>query len=294
MDTYDGKKLHVNIWDEVKVPKGAVLIAHGMAEHSGRYDDFAKYLNLAGYIVVAEDERGNGKTVQTPGVVYGDSFHETLEDKRMLINYITAEYGLKTFLFGHSYGSFIAQEFLEHYSRKIVGVVLSGTSFIKTAQTTLGLIVAAVQRSLFGSTKPAKFIAKTSFGAYEKKFEKTPNCWLTRDKHEVAKYQADPMCGQVMSLGFYHSFFKHAQTLYGYAAGRIRKDIPILIAGGSEDPVSNFAKGAKKLYDFYNELGLDVTMKIYDGARHEILNEKNKTEVYSDVLEFIDEAFKRS
>ncbi len=294
-DTFDGKKLFVNLWDDVKVPKGAVLIAHGMAEHSGRYDDFAKYLNMAGYIVVADDERGHGQTAEKKGVVDGDSFYQTVEDKRMLVEYISSEYGLKTFLFGHSYGSFISQAFLEAYSRKIVGATLCGTTFIKNPQTTSGLIVSAFQKSWFGADKPAKLIAKLSFGEYDKKFEeRTPDCWLSRDKHEVAKYQEDPFCGQIMSLGFYHSFFKHANALYGEAAKSIRKDIPILIAVGNGDPVSSFAKGAKKLYNFYEELGLDVSLKIYDGARHELLNETNKTEVYSDVLEFIEEAFKRS
>lgn len=294
-DTFDGKKLYVNVWDEVKVPKGAVLIAHGMAEHSARYGDFAKYLNMAGYIVVADDERGHGLTAEKKGVVDGDGFYQTVEDKHMLVEYIASEYGLKTFLFGHSYGSFISQAFLEAYSRKIIGATLCGTTYIKNPQTAVGLITAALQKSWFGADKPAKFIAKMSFGEYEKKFaEKTPGCWLSRDRHEVAKYQEDPFCGQIMSLGFYHSFFRHANALYGEAAASIRKDIPIMIAAGGSDPVSAFAKGAKKLYNFYSELGLDVTIKIYDGARHELLNETNKTEVYSDVLEFIDEAFKRS
>lgn len=294
-DTFDGKKLHVNIWDEVKVPKGAVLIAHGMAEHSERYDEFANYLNMAGYVVVADDERGHGLTAEVKGVVDGDSFYQTVEDKRTLVEFITNEYGLKTFLFGHSYGSFISQAFLESYSRKIVGAALCGTTYIKNPQTSLGLIVAKFQESWFGADKPAKLIAKLSFGEYDKKFEEgTPDCWLSRDKDSVKKYQDDPYCGQIMSLGFYTSFFKHANALYGEAAANIRKDLPILIAVGSADPVSAFAKDAKKLYNFYEELGLDVNLKIYEGARHELLNETNKTEVYGDVLDFIEEAFKRS
>lgn len=295
MDTFDGKKLYVNIWDDVKVPKGAVLIAHGMAEHSARYDEFAKYLNMAGFVVVADDERGHGLTAEKKGVVDGDSYAETVEDKRMLVDFITAEYGLKTFLFGHSYGSSVSQGFLELYSRKIVGAVLCGTTYFKNPLTASGLIMAAFQKSWFGADKPAKLIAKLSFGEYEKKFEeRTPDCWLSRDKDAVAKYRQDPFCGQIMSLGFYYSFFKHVNALYGDAAKNIRKDIPVLIAVGDRDPVSRFGKDAKKLYDFYDGLGLDVTLKIYEGARHELLNETNKTEVYSDFLEFIEEAFKRS
>ena len=295
LDTFDGKIMHVSVWDEVENKLGAVVISHGMSEHTERYDDFAKFLNKEGYIVLAEDHRGHKyNSAGEKGVVDGDSFNQTVEDIKTVVEYTKATYAVDVVLLGHSYGSFLSQRFLELYSDKVRACVLSGTAYMRNPLVGVGKVIANVQKVLCGAEKTGYLIDKMSFGAYNKPFEAQGQqfAWLSRDKEQVAKYEADEYCGYPLSIGFYASFFDAIMSMYEDDAKNIRKDIPIFIAVGSDDPVSNKAALAKKLYNFYTQLGIDGTeIKIYEGARHEILNETNRAEVYADMLAFIEKQF---
>lgn len=291
MDTFDGKRMNVNIWDDVTDIIGAVVISHGMAEHSERYDHFARFLNENGYVVLADDHRGHRyNNAGAKGVVDGDSFLQTVEDMRTVVEFAAKTYNTDVCLIGHSYGSFLSQRFIELYSGKIKACILSGTAHMKNPLIMAGNAIAGIQKAIFGGDKIGYFIDKLSFGAYNKPFEAQGQkfAWLSRDKEQVAKYEADEYCGYPMSIGFYKSFFSGVLNMYGEAINNVRKDFPILIAVGSDDPVSNKAALANKLYQFYLEKGFtNVTYKVYDGARHEILNETNKDEVYADFLAFL-------
>lgn len=295
IDAFDGKIITVNIWDKVEKSKAVVVISHGMAEHAERYDDFAQFLNSNGYIVVAVNHRGHKyNNAGEKGIVDGDSYSQTVEDVNSLVVYSKQKYGKEVVLIGHSYGSFISQRFLELYSSDIKACVLSGTAYMKSGLISLGNTIASLQKAIFGPNKTGKLIDKMSFGAYNKPFEAQGQkfAWLSRDKEQVAKYEADEYCGYPLSIGFYSSFFKGILKMYGEASDKIRKDIPILIAVGAEDPVSNKAILAQKLYDFYVSKGIStVEFKKYEGARHEILNETNRQEVYADLVAFINKQF---
>ena len=151
-------------------------------------------------------------------------------------------------------------------------------------------MVANVQNAIFGPDKPAKMIASMSFGNYEKPFkdENRLNAWLNRDVAECDKYNANPMCGYILSIGFYKSFFKGLSQIYGDAPKQIRTDLPIFIISGDKDPVGGMGELVKNLYEMYKGLGFNVDMKLYEGARHEILNEINKQDVYNDALNFFE------
>lgn len=291
MDTFDGKRMNVSIWDEVADIKAAVVISHGMAEHSERYDNFAQFLNKNGYVVVADDHRGHRyNNAGAKGIVDGDSFAQTVEDMRTLVEFAAKTYGKDVYLIGHSYGSFLSQRFIELYSPKIKACILSGTAHMKNPLVAMGNTIATAQQAIFGADKIGYLIDKMSFGAYNKPFAAQGQkfAWLSRDKDQVAKYEADEYCGYPLSIGFYKSFFSGVLKMYGEAINNVRKDFPILIAVGSEDPVSNRAALANKLYQFYLEKGLtDVAYKVYEDARHEILNETNRQEVYEDFLTFL-------
>lgn len=294
MDTFDNQKISVNIWDEVENIKGGVVIAHGMAEHPDRYDNFAKELNKLGYVVVADDHRGHRYSAAgANGQVSGDSFNQTVSDMDMLIDYVKATYNVEVFLFGHSYGSFLSQAYIERYSQKLKGVILSGTAYMKSALVGSGRMIARLQSAFVGPEREGKLLDKLSFGAYNKPFasQGQPFAWLSRDVEQVDKYIKDPNCGYVMSIGFYCAFFNGIMKMYGKDALNISKKLPILIAVGSNDPVSSNAKLAEKLYKFYLDLGCNAKYKCYEGARHEILNETNREEVYSDMLAFIEGVF---
>ena len=296
LKAFDGADIGIDLWDEVSSPKACVQIAHGMAEHPDRYDDFAKFLNANGFIVAADDHRGHrrGAINGQNGMVYGDSWNQTLKDMDVLCDYLKEEYKLPVILLGHSYGSFLSQRFTELHSDKLAATLLSGTAHMKNALIAAGLCIAWVQKVFCGGDKMGKFINKLSFGAYNKPFvdQGQEFAWLSRDKEQVAKYEADPDCGYVLCIDYYYSFFNGAMHMYGKDARNIRKDYKLMIACGSDDPVSTQSKQAVKLNDFYKGLGLNPILKIYEGARHEILNETNKEEVYNDFLAFLNDAVK--
>ncbi len=295
MNTFDGTEIACYAWDEVSDPVGVVQIAHGMGEHCGRYDNFASFLNANGYIVIAEDHRGHGKTCgyDNRGIVEGDSYNDTVSDMIALTGYAQKKYKLPIVLLGHSYGSFLSQAYIERNGDALSGVILSGSAYMNTAQVAFGRIVAKLQNAFCGGKKPAKLIGKLSFGAYDKQFksENQPFAWLTRDKKVVQEYLADDFCGGSfdMSIAFQKSFFYGLKTVYTPAAlGSIPKSLPVLIASGDKDPVGGNGSLVSKLYEEYKALGLtDLDIKLYPEARHEILNEINKEEVYADFLEFI-------
>lgn len=295
LKAFDDTEIGIDLWDEVENPVGCVQIAHGMAEHPDRYDDFARFLNTKGYIVAADDHRGHrrGAINGENGMTYGDSWNQTLEDMNTLCDYLKTTYGKEVFLLGHSYGSFLSQRFVELHSDKLAGVILSGTAHMKNPLTMSGYAITSLQALFIGEEKKGKLINKLSFGNYNKPFVEQGQefAWLSRDKEQVAKYEADPDCGYVLCIGYYLHFFRGLMKMYGKDAKSIAPDFKVMIAVGGDDPVSNRAVLAAKLNDFYLGLGLKPEFKVYPEARHEILNEINKDEVYADFAKFIDSAF---
>lgn len=296
IDTFDGKVNTTCVWDETENRIGAVVIVHGMAEHAERYDAFAKFLNSEGYVVLADNHRGHKFNPDgAKGIVCGDSFSNSVEDIKAVVDYAKAVYGLEVVLLGHSYGSFLSQRYIERYASTVRGVILSGTAYMKGALVGMAKVIAGVQKAFCGGEKTAYLIDKLSFGNYNKPFESQGQkfAWLSRDRSEVAKYEADEFCGYPLSIDYYYSFFKGVMAMYGDDSYAAAKGLPVMIAVGSDDPVSNKAVLAEKLYKFYLQKGLDVSYKVYPGARHEILNEINKKEVYADMLAFIEARFAR-
>lgn len=285
--SFDGKVIYVHEWLCPQMPKGVVQIIHGMTEHGARYGKFAKLLNAHGYIVVADDHRGHGKTdPDTLGYSKGNMFADTVRDEGAITDYYKAKYpGLKYFVFGFSYGSFLTQSYIGKYGDKIDGAVIAGSNKKKDFEVYLGSFVAALNRK----RKPAKLIEKLSFGAYEKKFEDKQ--WLSVDSENNAVYHADPLCGFTCSYRFYADFFKGMKQLYtkNYAAA-VPKDLPILIASGEDDPVGDMGEGVKKLYRYYREkAGVeDIELKLFAGCRHEFLNERSGVENAQEILEWFE------
>ena len=294
--TFDDKINTVSVWDEVDNKIGAVVIVHGMAEHADRYDDFAKRLNREGYVVLADNHRGHKFNPDGErGIVAPDSFENSVRDIKSVVDYAKQTYGVGVALLGHSYGSFLSQRYLELYADTVVCCILSGTAYMKGALVGMGKAIAGLQRFFVGGEKTGKLIDKMSFGAYNKPFESQGQrfAWLSRDRKKVAEYEADEYCGYPLSIDYYYYFFRSIQKMYSDAVKSVPADLPILIAIGSDDPVSNKGVLSEKLYKFYLQNGLNVELKVYPGARHEILNEINRAEVYNDFVAFIDKAFNK-
>ena len=299
--TFKGYKdypIHLYEWDEVDKPKAVVQLVHGMVEHLGRYDDFAKYLNSKGYIVLGDDHRAHGKTSgkEKQGFVpEGDCYFDTLEDLAKITDYAKEKYNLPVYLFGHSYGSFLSQGYIQKYADKIEAVILCGSAKQKGIDVATGRVVANVQTAFCGKDAKANLIKKLTFDVYDKKFTpRMPGGWVNRDANEVKKYLNDEFCAYTCSLGFYKSFFNALKEIYKKKnLANVPQNLPIFIISGSKDPVGKDGKLVVKLYDMYKELGVkNVQMKLYEGARHEILNELCKQEVYDDVVKFIQDCEK--
>jgi alpha-beta hydrolase superfamily lysophospholipase len=301
-DAEDNKKIHTYVWDETVNPKGVVQILHGMAEHGGRYADFAAFLNKNGFIVYADDHRGHGKTAQSPdeiGIIGQDGFELIISDAFVLLKMIKSRYpNLPVFILGHSFGSFLTQSFISRYGSDIDGVVLSGSAKQDGADIAFGRVAAFIQRFIFGEDKKSFLIDKLGFGSYNKKIPNATSkfAWLSRDNSEVEKYENDPLCGNVFSIGFYYYFFKALKGLYDVKkTSGIPKSLPVFIVSGDEDPVGKYGKKVIELYDFYKRSGLDnVQIKLYPCKRHEILNETDRQEVYDDILSWLEAQIKPS
>ncbi len=289
--SFDGKEIFVHEWLEVENPKGIVQIVHGMAEHALRYEKFARFLNEQGFLVVADDHRGHGKTDEnTLGYCKKDMFVSTVQDEGELTKYYRAKYPTLPFiLLGFSYGSFIAQSYLSRFGNLIDGAILAGSNHKKDFEVSLGALITGTACAFGCEKKPSKLVEKLSFGAYKKQFQDRQ--WLSIDQENNLAYYQDALCAFRCSHRFYRDFFRGLKSLYTkkYIAG-LNKKTPLLIASGEYDAVGEQGKGVQRLYRFYKEkAGMEnVTLKLFKNSRHEFLNEKeNRDEKWGTLLDFI-------
>ena len=285
-----GDAVHYLAW-EAEAPRCAVVISHGMAERPERYADLGEFLVSRGMSVYAVYQIGHGKYAEKPGHMAKGDFDKCVSNLSELVALAGEETGKPVFLLGHSMGSFLAQLYIERFGG-IKGLVLSGSSaatpIMKAAKTVSGLVCAFAK----DVSAPSPFMNKLSFGKYNAAVEspKTEFDWLSRDDASNAKYIEDPLCGFVCSK----SFFREMAGGFAVMAKpselkKIDKTLPVLIHGGSKDPVSDCGKGLYALEKQYKDLGMtDVTLIVYPEARHEIYNEINKTEAYANTVSFIE------
>jgi len=276
VSSVDGIDVASYAWSDVPgEPRGAVQIAHGLAEHGARYDRFATALNQAGFLAFATDHRGHGRTgAEHLGDFGAAGFDGLIADVVQYGAQISGDHpGLPLFLFGHSMGSFASQSIIVDNSNQYAGVVLSGS-------TAMDVLAAGLAQS----EGPA------GLEAFNAGFEhRTGYEWLSRDEAEVDAYVADPWCGFDVPEETIPSLFAPAGRLADPAVlDGIRSDLPILVASGSDDPLAGGGELVELLAQRYRDAGVaDVAVKVYPGARHEILNETNRDEVTGDVVDWL-------
>jgi alpha-beta hydrolase superfamily lysophospholipase len=279
-------------------PRGVVQISHGMAETAARYERFAKVLTEKGFIVYANDHRGHGETatsIDELGYLGDkDGFELLIEDMAKLSDIIKKEnLALPLYLFSHSMGSFAAQRYIMKYPEKIEALILSGSNGEQGPILKVGKGIVRVTMAFRGRKAKFKFIDSLIFGGFNKKFhpEETGFEWLTRDTEELDKYIKNPYCGTLFPVSFYDEFIGNLEYIEDRDHfNKIPENIPILILSGEQDPVGDYGKGVKKLYERYEKCGVkDLEMKLYEGARHELLNEINRNEVMADVLNWLED-----
>lgn len=260
--------------------KAVFQITHGMAEHLERYEKFASVLCENGFAVYINDDIGHGKSVKNDDELgyFGESegWKNFVGDCHMLMEIAKKENpGKPYFFFGHSMGSFVSRSFTKQYADELTGAIFCGTSGPNPAAS-VGTLLAKAVGKIKGSHYRSKFINNIAFGTYNKEFEgRTDFDWLSRDNDEVDKYLADKYCGFLFTAyGFKDMFSLLSSVSSKQWAEEYSKKLPVLIISGEKDPVGAYGKGVRQVADMLKNAGKNnVTLHLYEGARHEILNE---------------------
>lgn len=287
-------RIYARSWTPQEGVKGIVQIHHGMAEHSDRYIGFAEYLCGRGYAVYTHDMANHGKSNQnleeTGFFGEKDGWKNLVEDMKQVMELAKKEHpGLPYFVFGHSMGSFITRCFIAKYGQGLSGAVICGTSGTNPLAGA-SVMLSSLIGKLKGKTYKSSLLDNAAFGAYNKGLPcRTDKDWLTRDDAVVDQYIADPMCGFVFTAQGFNdlgNLLVAANAAAWYEA--VDCKLPLCLISGDKDPVGNYGKGIEEVYHKLKDSGHNVSMKLYAGARHEILNETNKSSVYEDVANFYD------
>jgi len=262
----------VHRWQGTNAPFAVLVIAHGMGEHGLRYARFADAMVPEGFVVYANDHRGHGLTVQREDQLgdYGEAgWAGLVSDQRAVIAKAKADFpGLPVILLGHSMGSMVVQHLLTETSDLVDAAALSGT----TAVDIMAAAMADPDVNVFDAMNDAFKPTRTDFD------------WLSRDEAEVDAYIADPLCGftvddtSTAGLGEAGVAFSTPQAI-----GNIRKDLPLYVFSGDKDPVGLNGELVALVAQRYRDAGIaNVELKLYEGARHEVLNETNRSEITAD------------
>jgi alpha-beta hydrolase superfamily lysophospholipase len=277
--------------------RAVVVIAHGMAEHAGRYARFASALNAAGFAVYAFDHRGHGHSARSLAelghMADRDGWNRAVADLAAACALAQQRHPARPLLlFGHSMGSFMAQQMLYEHGAQLAGCVLCASNGKPPPIAALGRLVARLERLRRGRRGISPLIQSLSFDAFNKRFQpaRTEFDWLSRDPAEVDKYVGDPFCGFPITVQAWIDFLDGlSEMAQPENQRRIPKTLPVFVIAGSHDPVSGGGKGLRQLLDAYAAAGMTrVASRFYPEARHELLNETNRDAVTADIIAFFE------
>jgi alpha-beta hydrolase superfamily lysophospholipase len=294
----DDYTIHAYRWDPGgRDPSAVVQIAHGMLEHCGRYERSARELASAGYAVYANDHRGHGRTMLGAGDrgrLGPGGWRSLLAGLRQLTGIAReAHPDLPVFLLGHSFGSFLAQAYIQRWGEDLAGAALSGTNGRNTLLR-VGLAAARLIARKQGLDTTATTLRSLTIAGYNKPFDREPGAtgkeWLSRDRESVREYVDDPLCGGVPPNSFFVELLELLDHIWRPEnERRIPRALPIYMFAGTEDPVGGRTRGVEALARRYRRHGMaDVEVRFYRGARHETLNETNRDEVIADLVAWLD------
>lgn len=275
---------------------GHVHILHGLAEHSGRYDDFARFLVDKGYYVTLHDHRGHGETgiKQGPMGYFSDKdgFERITDDVNEVVHLLREKItDQPLILIGHSMGSFVARRFVQKYPQAVSRLVLVGTGGDPGVMGLAGLQLAKVSSKGEKAKEPGTVLNKLTFGSYNKRVSHATHefDWLSTDKEVVRAYDADPLCGFVSTNQLYKDLLNGLRTIHQPSQVRkMRKDLPVLLIAGAEDPVGDYGKGVRSVAKAFAANGLeDVKLVLIEKHRHEILNGEDRMYVYEEITRWL-------
>ena len=298
----DGTSIHGVKWTPEGEPVAVIQLVHGMIEYIERYEEFAEYLNARGFVVMGHDHIGHGDSVKSEsdwGIMHTDTPSETcVED--MFTNYklIKEQYpDIPYFLLGHSMGSYLTRHMLTLKASEfkgVNGVVIMGTGTVEEGACKAGMMVLKLL-SIFGGwdKKSPQFVINLmydkSYDGFSTDGSEPEKSWLSTNIESVKKYYSDPKDTFVFSLNGYRLLITSA----GFSGrdeniARINKDLPILFVSGEKDPVGGLGAGVTTAFNKYQAAGIkDVSMHLFSGDRHEILNEMDSQDVYAYIYEWL-------
>ena len=294
---YEGKQLNTTVFlPEEGAPKAVIVLLHGLAEHFGRYRRFAECLTKEGIALCGHDHLGHGEAVPEAerGFFRDKNGWETVcRDGASLVKAMRKDYpDSPIILMGHSMGSFMARTIYLRGLVPIDGLILSGTGNMPGAIVTGGKLVGKWIALWRGKDKVSPTLTTLALGAYDKPFKgEGKNAWISSQADEIARYNADPLCGFPVKIGMFLDMFDGLSYIFNKKNIRLAdKSVPILLVSGKEDPVGDMGKGVTTAYRAFGEAGVqDVSMMLYDGCRHEILNDTCREQVERDILAWLAE-----
>lgn len=312
-----GQVSHVVIYRPEGAVRAVLQIVHGMIEHIGRYDAFAQWLTARGIAVIGHDHPGHGLSVfdpergtLRPGAQFGhyaDPSPRAAQDGRGTRRALTGtDIVLENmwrvtqlarhewpdaplFIMGHSMGSFFTRRFLTLHSEVLAGAVIMGTGWHTAIETVPGLWLSRLIATCCGHRRTSRLLTLLTNGGYDKVFPgEGRNAWLSVNPDNVRTHNEDPLSQFEFSAGAYADFFRCMNDLaHRRDYDRIRRDLPILVTSGGDDPVGG-TRAVQRVADEYEQLGIrDVTRKVYDGLRHEIIGETCREVVFADIEEWL-------
>lgn len=289
-------RVHGICWipEDVKV-RAVLQIVHGMVEYVDRYDDFARFLGAQGIVVVGDDHLGHGDSVASQedwGYLGDNGFECIVNDVRKIQKQFKKRFpGVPYYILGHSMGSFLTRYFLIKYGREVDGAIIMGTGYHPVPVAVFGKILTQAVAAVKGWRYRSALVNKLAFGSYNKGFApaRTDFDWLSRDEASVDAYVGEPRCQFIFTLNAYHEMFKGLEFIAKKSnLKKMPKQLPVLFVSGGEDPVGDSGQGVQKVYDMFVLAGMDnMDITFYEGARHEILNETNRHEVYDDLYNWL-------
>ena len=296
--SFEVKEMFVNSTDNIHtlrgkiyIPqdniKGILHIVHGMTEYIDRYDPFMSFAAEEGFVAFGFDNLGHGKTAKDESelgfIASNDGWKLLINDVAAFDNAVKNLYPDKPlYLIGHSMGSFIARLAFESFTDLYSKLIICGTGG-KNPLAPMGLLLTNVIKRLKGEKHISKTVKKMAFGSYNKRFEgNTGREWLSTEPQNIIKYASDKYCNFDFTVSAMHDLIKLKKWYKN-----ISKTTPILIISGTEDPVGNYGKGVKEVYNKLKKVNANALLKLYEGCRHEILNDTCKPQVFSDIINFL-------
>jgi alpha-beta hydrolase superfamily lysophospholipase len=284
--------LHAIRWIPEGEPIAILQIIHGMQEYVDRYEEFANYLAERGILVIGNDHLGHGGSVGDKGTkgffCKEDPATVLVRDAHRLKKMTQEEHpGIPCFILGHSFGSFIAREYITRYGTGIKGAIIQGTAYMPsgTVKSLSGFV--SFLQFILGEKTRSNMVNNMAFKGYLKRIPnpRTKFDWLSHNEASIDKYIADPFCNFVFTLNGFKTMAELLTRVQDVEKMEdIPKNLPILITAGKEDPVGSYGDAPKRLYTIYsNELHIEnVELKLYDGMRHELQQEIGRETVFED------------